>query len=703
MPGCVRLSGWVAAAGLLGIAALAAQSQERVTVQDQQDTPTFRTEVNYVRVDVFVTRDGSPVTDLRPEDFEILDQGVPQEISQFEYIQVRGNVPEDIRREPSTVAESRQMLQQSRGRVFVLFLDTGHVDADASRTIGGPLVDLLDNLLGADDLIGVMTPGMSALDVTFARKTVALRRLLDHEWWGERNRTVTTDPVESRFEYCYPPHPEVVERNARSALASELIERRRETMTLEALEDLVRYLRDAREERKALIAITQGWRLFEPDFSLLGPREDAFRIGDIPVGPGPETDRAGTRAVPVDALLEACERDRLALAHVDNALRFRRLMDLANRANASFYPVDPRGLAVFDAPIGVPDPSLTLQEDNARLRQRQLSLRELAERTDGLAVVGTNSIREGLRRVVDDLSSYYLLGYFATGVEMDGRFHALTVRVRRPGVTVRARRGYLAPGPDELKAAMAAAAAPAPSAAETLRTQRLERALGALGSLSRDLPLRTHVAAGWAPDGAPTFQVVGELARTGEWADGADVEVTLTTPGGQTLETGTATLATGARAFEVALAPDSRLEPGDYAIRIRAHSHRAGTPPATDVVTLSMPAAPDGTGALFFRRGPSTGNREVATADRRFRRTERLRLDLPWRPDETPAARLLDRTGQDLAIPVATAVRSTGGTSWVSAEIVLAPLAAGDYMVAISSAGPSGDEREVWTAFRIVP
>src|SRR5438445_5254966 len=89
--------------------------------------PTFRTEANYVRVDVFPTKDGAPVADLTQADFDVLENGAPQRIEQFEHVVIRGNIPQDLRAEPNTVAESRAMAASARARVFVVFLDTYHV------------------------------------------------------------------------------------------------------------------------------------------------------------------------------------------------------------------------------------------------------------------------------------------------------------------------------------------------------------------------------------------------------------------------------------------------------------------------------------------------------------------------------------------------------------------------------------------------
>src|SRR5215470_20119561 len=56
---------------------------------DQLPVPTFRTEANYVRVDVFPTRDGAPIADLAATDFEVLEDRVPQKIEQFERVVIR--------------------------------------------------------------------------------------------------------------------------------------------------------------------------------------------------------------------------------------------------------------------------------------------------------------------------------------------------------------------------------------------------------------------------------------------------------------------------------------------------------------------------------------------------------------------------------------------------------------------------------------
>jgi hypothetical protein len=128
-----------------------------------------------------------------------------------------------------------------------------------------------------------------------------------------------------------------------------------------------------------------------------------------------------------------CDKDRMALAMADNERYFRDILEEAKRANVSFYTVDPRGLATSDDPGGL-DPSIPAALDRRNLTSRSNSLMTLAHNTDGLALVNNNDLRAQLRRVADDLTSYYLMGYYSTNGKLDGRYRSIKVRSKRPGV-----------------------------------------------------------------------------------------------------------------------------------------------------------------------------------------------------------------------------------------------------------------------------
>jgi VWFA-related protein len=722
MPGISGKGLGISAAAVLAIAAYAQTPAPQPPAQ-----PTFRTEANYVRVDVYPTKDGAPVTDLTQEDFEIVEGGAPQKIEQFERVLIEGNLPQDLRREPNSVEAGRQAAQNPRARVFVIFLDVNHVEVEGSHNIRRPLVDALNRLIGPEDVFAVMTPDMSAGGITFARKTTTIEGELAKYWtWGQRDRLLSKDTEEEQYKFCYPGRPPTnLCPDTDIGIADAMIERRRERQTLNALHDLVTYLRGVREERKAILVITDGWRLFRPDTSL------ARRVDcQVPTGPqvtiDPRTGRPTTKPTPntpgrgltnTDADPQICERDRMALAMLEDEQYFRDLLQEANRANASFYPIDPRGLVVFDEPIAKPttrgfQPMTPLAVDASRLRARLDSLRTLAENTDGLAIVDSNNLAAGMKRVVADLSSYYLLGYYAN-TKLDGKYHAITVRVRRPGVQVRARKGYLAATPEAITAAgrgrgPAAAKAGDPGfeakVAADAEAAAVSAAIGPLAGYTREVPLRVQMAAGWKPGDAASaaLWVVGELGGVADagpqWNEGFDATATLTTPADVTVATGRLTAARGARTFRLVLTPSQPLAAGEYVLRVGA---RAGpsTIPSREVLRFAIPEAPGSAGALFVRRGPTTGNKEVPTADLRFRRSESVRIEIPTSADAAGTARLLDRTGKPLAVPVVAAIRDDpDGSRWQTAQLALAPLAPGDYVIEIANG-----ERRMLSAFRIVP
>ncbi len=124
----------------------------------------------------------------------------------------------------------------------------------------------------------------------------------------------------------------------------------------------------------------------------------------------------------------------------------------ATRANVNVYSVDPRGLTnMGDEELQIAslpdDPSVGLGPESLReeLRLSQDSLRVIADETGGFAAVNSNDFKKAFDRIVTENSSYYVLGYYPSNDRRDGKFRKIDVKVNRPGVEVRFRKGYVAP------------------------------------------------------------------------------------------------------------------------------------------------------------------------------------------------------------------------------------------------------------------
>ena len=207
------------------------------------------------------------------------------------------------------------------------------------------------------------------------------------------------------------------------------------------------------------------------------------------------------------------------------------------------------------------------------LRGRITALRTLAEATDGLAIVNSNDLSGGLRRVVADLSSYYLMGYYSSG-KLDGKFHSISVRVKRPGVQVRARRGYLAATTAEVERTARNSGASVPVSAKDAEALAVESALRPLSSFTKEASLRLRAAAGWKANSQSVVWLVGELGSADAWRLGAETEVTLSKEG-ETLASQHLKVPPGVRHFRVMLSPAKPLAPGDYSVNVMTPRHVA--------------------------------------------------------------------------------------------------------------------------------
>ena len=654
------------------------------------DQPAFRTGVNFVRVDAFATVNGAPVHDLTANDFEVSEDGAPQTVETFERV-------------------------ESRGRLFVLFLDTYHVDLGGSRRLQKALLALLERVVGPDDTYAVMTPEMSAADLTLTQRTATIESYLSKYWfWSDREQLYPEDPIEQKYQECYPEHSEKRCETATGSttqpdgfyegVAEALVARRHEKRTLASLTDLSRYLQGVRQERKAVLVLSDGWTLYRPDQSLLrvGPC-DISRGQTRTRGIGDAGDSQEQRAMPFIYSGLTCDTDRQTLATLDDRQAFQGVMDAANRANVSFYPLDSRSLSAITSGSGdLVRGGGASAARNMQLRARSEQLRTLASETDGFAVVDPGDLDRGLKRAVDDLTSYYLLGYASSNAKLDGAVRRISVRVKRAGVDVRARRGYRATTPDEVERGRTTAAT-SPNAPAS----QLQLALASLDVARPGVPLRTAVGYATIESAAGTgvrvhawaqAELDAVTARQGAWLGGGTVEVTIVAPDGTSLATRTATLNAGERSLTVDVGEVSAQ--GELAVRTRISPQLEGAP-LTD--TVRVPSVEPGGHPLLMRHGPTTGLRFRPTAAPLFRRTERLRVDLPVAPGaEPPAAAVLDRMGKPIAVPVRTVVREENGTTWASAEVTLAPLAPGDYLIRLATRA-GGKAYTVLTGFRMVP
>jgi VWFA-related protein len=191
-------------------------------------------------------------------------------------------------------------------------------------------------------------------------------------------------------------------------------------MTLGSLAD---WLAGIHGRRKAVVFFSEGI-----DYNIW----DTMGAGGVPVNPA-DAARRGDGTILINRAQDA--------------------IAAATRANVNIYAIDPRGLAMASEDAigmtGLPPDAESLGLGVAalqdELRDQQQSLRTLAEETGGFASVSSNDFTGAFRRIVDENSSYYVLGYYATNEKRDGRFRKIEVRLKRPGVSVVARKGYVAP------------------------------------------------------------------------------------------------------------------------------------------------------------------------------------------------------------------------------------------------------------------
>jgi VWFA-related protein len=642
----------IAAASL---AVLAQQAQEQKP--DPQRPPTFRSGAHFVGVDAYPSRDGKPITGLTINDFVVLEDGKPQAIDRLEFIQHQEWTPLAERRDPNSQRDGFELARNPNYRVFVLYLDAFHVDFSGSHAVRVPITDLLNRMMGPQDLFGVMTPLLGIKDLLLGQSTLSIQEQLEkYPHWG----LISQQPL-----------PEELELDT---LYPGLTPISRLDKVYADLEALIQKLGSLREERKNIIFFSDTLPSPRPGFNTIASDPDPYRRGSDPpqIGVNDKGKLSMERANASEPNARAMREEANRLKSIDFDQRFRDLLSAARQANVSFYTVRPGGL----------------DTGSSLMMQGTSNLAVLSEQTDGISVLATNDLRGGMSKIADDLSSHYVLGYYTNNTRWDGRARKLTVKLKSTGQTIRARREYRAPTEEEMaglrSATSAAAAAAAPPSAGQV----------ALSALTRVSPSSRVNAYGTLIGNEAT--IVAEIAaaeiEAGRWKQGADVDVLFSSKsGGEPLGL-KARIEPGTRSAVIRVPTDSAPGPWQAVVRMRGEDNTTDS----DTVSIEKPAGALLGKPLAYRAASAAASAYKPLAAFQFRRTERVRIEWPVsQPLETHSARLLDRAGKPMAIPLETSTKDANGVTMLTTNLNLAPFSNGDYLIEVSA--KAGEKTETQT------
>jgi VWFA-related protein len=387
------------------------------TPKPADDDDIVKISTSLIQVDVTVTdKSGKIISDLKPEDFEIYENGKKQEITNFSFISA-GSRTEQVAVNPNDktdapVPPSKVRPEQVR-RTIALVVDDLTLSFESTHFVRRALRNFVEKQMEDGDLVAIIRTGagIGALQQFTTDKRQLYAAIEKVKWnplgsggigaFAPIGSTLQTQSVDSDEE-----NSDEEQIDAQADL-NEFRESLFATGTLGAINFIVRGMKDL-PGRKSVMLLSDGFSIFTQNSS--GFR-DSNRV--------------------IEPLLQ--------------------LIDLANRSSVVIYTLDARGLVVtgITAADNVSELSTeqiqkAILERSDKLFNTQEGLNYLARQTGGIPFINNNDISGGIRKVLDD-QSYYLIGYQPDEEIFDPakrRFNKLEIKVKRNGANVRYRSGF---------------------------------------------------------------------------------------------------------------------------------------------------------------------------------------------------------------------------------------------------------------------
>jgi VWFA-related protein len=391
----MKATPWIVAGFLALLTDTHAQQQPAVPAPGP--TPTFRTSVDLVSSDVIVRdKRGQFLADLSKNDFELYEDGVKQELNSF--VLVHGGrayttevaAPTPIRE--GIILPPSRPTNDAAGRIILFVVDDLHLDFNITPRVRQLFKKLGKELVHEGDLFGIVSTGTSsiAIDLTYDRSRM-----------DEAANRITGGGLSPK---------DIIEQSASGETPQEVMHRAH--VALETTYETLKNLEATHNRRKAVVVISNGYDFDPFSASRNGTAGSAF-LNNPNVDPND----------PSNSMMNQGSK----FADTDLAIELNDLARQANRANATFYTIDPRGLTAGPDLDQQVDPS----EWETHLRKQQDSLRSLAEQTGGIAVVNTNDFDKALKRIDAETSDYYVLGYYSSNPDPTQRRRQVEIKVRK--------------------------------------------------------------------------------------------------------------------------------------------------------------------------------------------------------------------------------------------------------------------------------
>ncbi len=383
--------------------------------QKPEDVDVVRITTNLVQVDAVVTdKNGKVVTDLKPEEVQIFEDGKQQKITHFSY-NVTETPPVAEGPPKPTIADKNAppvppvaLKPEQVRRTMAIVVDDLGLSFESTYYVRRALKKFVDEQMLPGDLVAIIrtSGGMGALQQFTSDKRQLYAAIERVKWYASGRGGV------GAFAAIEPPTPGAggPEMDAKNEELNQFREDLFAVGTLGAVSYVVKGLRQL-PGRKSVVLISDGFRIYSQD----DPTQ-SFRTLD----------------------------------------KLRRLIDEAGRASVVIYTMNATGLqtlgfsAADDLSGRSPqDMEQALSNRRTAAFETQQGLDFLAQQTGGIAIRNTNDLSGGIRRVMEDQKGFYLIGYRpdnATFEPKSGRrtFHKLSLKVTRPGkFSVRMRNGFL--------------------------------------------------------------------------------------------------------------------------------------------------------------------------------------------------------------------------------------------------------------------